>query len=67
MMDLMINRTYIIHLYRYEEDEPDSLVGIVEDVEEGTKDKFGSMDELWQRLKPAKSRKRDVKKKRRVS
>jgi len=48
----MIGRTYIINIYRYEENEPDSLVGIVKDVEKGSTDKFNNINELWIALKP---------------
>ena len=50
-MVLMISKTYIIHIYRYEENEPDNLVGTVEDVEKGEKDKFTGMSGLWERVK----------------
>ncbi len=44
--------TYIIHIYRFQKDNPRGLVGIVESVE-GTqrgKNAFTNLDELWKIL-----------------
>lgn len=50
-MALMISKTYIVTIYRSEENEPDLMVGTIEDVEKGRKDKFTGLSELCERMK----------------
>ncbi len=44
--------TYIIHIYRFQRDNPRGLVGIVESVETKRREKsaFTNLDELWEIL-----------------
>ncbi len=44
--------TYIVHIYRFEKDNPRHLVGIVESVEGKGRGKsaFTNLDELWEIL-----------------
>lgn len=44
--------TYIIHIYRFQKDNPRRLVGIVESVEATKREKsaFTNVDELWEIL-----------------
>ena len=41
--------TYVIHIYRFQKDNPRHLVGIVESVEGTQREKsaFTNLDELW--------------------
>ncbi len=39
--------TYIIRLYRFNRDDPDELLGIVEEVSSGTQKPFKNIKELW--------------------
>ncbi|MFN3480727.1 MAG: hypothetical protein ACK415_10125 [Thermodesulfovibrionales bacterium] len=50
-MASMISKTYIVNIYRSEENEPDLMVGTIEDVEKGRKDKFTGLSELCERIK----------------
>lgn len=64
MMVCMISKTFIVQIYRWEENEPDLMVGTIEDVEKGRKDKFTGLKGLWERLmelqrKHGKTAKRD--------
>ena len=45
-----IVENYIIRIYRFEKDNPRNLVGIVESVEGGRRDKraFTNLDDLWE-------------------
>jgi len=40
-------RTYIVRIYRFEKDNPKSLVGVVEEVGVKGKKAFTNYDELW--------------------
>ena len=40
-------RTYVVRICRFDRDEPDMLIGIVEDTERGEKKRFSSFEELW--------------------
>ncbi len=44
--------TYIVHIYRFEKDNPRHLVGIVESIEGKKREKsaFTNLDELWKIL-----------------
>ncbi len=44
--------TYIVHIYRFQKDNPRHLVGIVESVETKKREKsaFTNLDELWEIL-----------------
>ena len=44
--------TYIVHIYRFQKDNPRGLVGIVESVEAKKREKsaFTNFDELWEIL-----------------
>ncbi len=44
--------TYIVHIYRFQKDNPRGLVGIVESVEGKGREKsaFTNLDELWEIL-----------------
>lgn len=45
-------KNYIVRIYRFERDNPRSLVGIVESVEEKRREKraFTNLDDLWEIL-----------------
>ncbi len=47
-----IMETYIIRIYRFEKDNPRSLVGIVETIEKEERGKraFTNLDDLWEIL-----------------
>lgn len=42
-----ITKTYIVHIYRQDKDNPDHVVGTVEDVLKGVKESFKDKDGLW--------------------
>ena len=44
-------KTYIIRIYRFEDDSPLNLVGVVEEVGVEGRKKFTSYQELWSILK----------------
>lgn len=44
----MLSLDYIIRIYRYEKDNPESIVGTVEEVGIKGKRAFAGLDELWQ-------------------
>jgi hypothetical protein len=46
--------TYVVRVYRSEEDEPRLLVGVVEEVGVDGKKAFSNFDELWAILDPEK-------------
>lgn len=58
MLNLMKGRTYIIHIYRGEEDNPESLIGTIEDVEKGVKERFNGMGGLWEKINGAQRNKK---------
>jgi superfamily I DNA and RNA helicase len=47
---------YIIRIYRYEKDKPQSFVGIVEEVGKKGKKAFNTYDELWEILNSSKKK-----------
>jgi hypothetical protein len=47
---------YIIRIYRYEKNKPQSLVGVVEEVGKKGKKAFNTYDELWEILNSAKKK-----------
>jgi hypothetical protein len=47
---------YIVRIYRHKEDDPQSLFGVVEDVESNGREPFHSYDDLWKILNRAKKR-----------
>ena len=47
---------YIIRIYRYKKDKPQSFVGIVEEVGKKGKKAFTTFDELWGILNSAKKK-----------
>ncbi len=50
-------RYYVVRIYRQEESSPREVVGIVEDVARGDKQKaFTSIEELWSILKQRKTK-----------
>jgi hypothetical protein len=54
----MMADSYIIRIYRYEKDNPDGLVGLVEEVGIGRRRGFTSIEELWKILNSARKRDR---------
>jgi len=46
--------TYVVRVYRSDEDKPRLLVGIVEEVGIEGKKAFNNLDELWTILNPEK-------------
>jgi hypothetical protein len=44
----MLSLDYIVRIYRYEKDKPESIVGTVEEVGIKGKRAFAGLDELWQ-------------------
>lgn len=46
--------TYVVRVYRSEEDKPRPLVGVVEEVGIEGKKAFNNLDELWEILNPEK-------------
>lgn len=44
----MLSLDYIVRIYRYEKDKPESIVGTVEEVGIKGKRAFTGLDELWQ-------------------
>jgi hypothetical protein len=48
--------TYVVRVYRSDEDKPRLLVGIVEEVGVEGKKAFNNLDELWAILNPVKAR-----------
>ena len=43
-------KTYILRIYRFKENHPQDLVGIVEEVGQKGKKAFTNYDELWETL-----------------
>lgn len=58
---------YIVRVYRREADNPEMLVGVVEDVEKQIRHTFTGIDELWAILNPADKKRRAVMNKKRVT
>lgn len=54
--------TYIIRLYRFQKNKPQSLLGVVEKVGTMKKSAFANYDELWTILNISKSGKAEEKK-----
>jgi hypothetical protein len=46
---------FIVRVYRREADNPDRLVGVVEEVEKQARHSFTCLDELWAILNAGKS------------
>jgi hypothetical protein len=46
--------SYIVRIYRYEKDDPDRLVGLVEEVGIGRQRGFTCIEELWKILNTAR-------------
>lgn len=42
-----LTKTYIVHIYRQDKDNPDHVVGTVEDVLKGVRKSFRDREELW--------------------
>jgi len=51
--------SYIVRIYREEENNPRNFVGTVEEAGAGEKRVFTSLDELWAVLNPAEKEKRE--------
>ena len=49
----MVN-TYVVHIYRCEENGPRGFVGTVEDVGTKAKKAFTTIDDLWEILRQAR-------------
>jgi hypothetical protein len=47
-------RNYIIRIYRYDNDNPKKIVGVVEEPEIEGRKAFTNLDELWWILNPVK-------------
>ena len=47
---------YVVRIYRFEENNPRALVGLVEEVGQKGKKAFTNFDELWEILNPPKRR-----------
>jgi len=54
--------SYLIRIYRREEDNPRMLVGIVQQVGNEEKKVFSNLNELWSILSPVKENARKLKK-----
>lgn len=50
--------SYIVRIYREEEDNPRNLVGTIEEAGVAEKKAFTSLDDLWAILNPARKEKR---------
>jgi hypothetical protein len=50
----MMAESYIVSIYRYEKDDPDRLVGLVEEVSIGRRRGFTNIEELWSILNSAR-------------
>jgi hypothetical protein len=50
----MMAESYIVRIYRYEKDNPDRLVGLVEEVGIGRRQGFTGIEELWGILNSAR-------------
>jgi len=48
-------KTYVVRIYRFEKDNPKSLVGVVEEIGIKGKKAFTHYDELWEILISSKS------------
>lgn len=48
-------RNYIVRIYRYENDNPKKIVGVVEEPEIEGRKAFTNLDELWEILNPVKA------------
>jgi hypothetical protein len=48
--------SYVVRVYRSAEDDPDELVGVIEDVGEGKEGVFTTLNELWDLLNPAEAK-----------
>ena len=53
----MLLATYIVRLYRFQENKPRSLMGVVEEVAAKGKKAFTNYDELWGILNSSQSAK----------
>jgi hypothetical protein len=52
---------YIIRIYRYKKDKPQSFVGVVEEVGRKGKRAFNTYDELWEILNSTKKKESKIK------
>jgi predicted transcriptional regulator YdeE len=50
--------SYIVRIYRYERDNPDMLVGLVEEVGIDRQRRFTNIEELWRILNSARKSER---------
>ena len=56
--------SYVVRIYRKEEDNPRLLVGIVEETGRNGKKAFNNIHELWEIINPLNNRPKREKKKR---
>lgn len=52
----MISMDYIVRIYRFKKDRPQSMVGVVEEVGMDEKKSFTTLEELWKILNSSKYR-----------
>jgi hypothetical protein len=52
----MISMDYIVRIYRFKKDRPQSMVGVVEEVGMDGKKSFTTLEELWKILNSSKYR-----------
>ena len=58
----MTIESYIVRIYRRKETATHALVGVVEEVEDGEKKPFTTLEELWKILNPVKREPGTIKK-----